>query len=181
MRACVCVCVWCVCVCVCVCVRFKLSLAIVGAVEEKMLATNTAEVNKLFELLRLDAKIFKDTETEFFENIVAKAKSVDLAEADVKKLRNDSWAALQVCVCVYIYMYIYIYIYVNIYIYMYIYIYIIIYVCMCGWVCIHIYVCIYIYISELRGLGFNLDGKGFTPRQMNNLFCCIVGSTNRSK
>jgi len=91
----------------------------VGAVEEKMLATNTAEVNKLFELLRLDAKVFKDTETEFFENIVAKAKSVDLAEADVKKLRDDSWAALQVRVyiCIYIYTYMYIYIYTYIYIY----------------------------------------------------------------
>ena len=42
---------------------FKLSLAIVEAVADKILATNTAEVNKLFELLRLDAKLFPDTES----------------------------------------------------------------------------------------------------------------------
>jgi hypothetical protein len=42
---------------------FKLSLAIVEALQERIVATNTGEVNKLFELLRLDAKMFPDTET----------------------------------------------------------------------------------------------------------------------
>jgi hypothetical protein len=42
---------------------FKLSLAIVETVADRILATNSAEVNKLFELLRLDAKVFPDTES----------------------------------------------------------------------------------------------------------------------
>jgi hypothetical protein len=42
---------------------FKLSLAIVEALQERIVAINTGEVNKLFELLRLDAKMFPDTET----------------------------------------------------------------------------------------------------------------------
>ena len=36
---------------------FKLSLAIVETVADRILATNSAEVNKLFELLRLDSLI----------------------------------------------------------------------------------------------------------------------------
>lgn len=56
---------------------FKLSLAITDAITDKLLETKPTEVNKIFELLRLDKKCFPDTleeETNFFSKIVAAAK-----------------------------------------------------------------------------------------------------------
>jgi hypothetical protein len=56
---------------------FKLSMAITDAIKDKVLETKPTEVNKIFELLRLDKKCFPDTledESGFFSKIVAAAK-----------------------------------------------------------------------------------------------------------
>ena len=56
---------------------FKLSMAITDAIKDKVLETKPTEVNKIFELLRLDKKCFPDNledENGFFSKIIAAAK-----------------------------------------------------------------------------------------------------------
>ena len=74
---------------------FKLSLAVIDALQEKLLAIDTGAVNKMFELLRLDAAVFPDTNTAFFEDIIAAARTVELPQEQVDALREQQWALLQ--------------------------------------------------------------------------------------
>mmetsp|Transcript_40399 Transcript_40399/g.80927 ORF Transcript_40399/g.80927 Transcript_40399/m.80927 type:complete len:336 (+) Transcript_40399:31-1038(+) len=74
---------------------FKLSVAIVSAIKTHILQTKPAEVNKLFELLRLDKKLFADDDQGFFHDIVKAAKATDVTEDEVKALREEEMAKLQ--------------------------------------------------------------------------------------
>mmetsp|Transcript_4797 Transcript_4797/g.9477 ORF Transcript_4797/g.9477 Transcript_4797/m.9477 type:complete len:354 (+) Transcript_4797:136-1197(+) len=74
---------------------FKLSVALVSAIQHQILDTKPAEVNKLFELLRLDKKLFPDSDAAFFHRIVAAAKELELSSDEVAALRAEEMAALQ--------------------------------------------------------------------------------------
>lgn len=55
----------------------------------------TVQVNKLFELLRLDRKLFPDNNIAFFTAIVEAAKKVELSASQVAALREKQWEVLQ--------------------------------------------------------------------------------------
>jgi hypothetical protein len=74
---------------------FKLSLALVDALQEKLLRIDVGAVNKMFELLRLDAAVFPDADAAFFEGIVAAARAMELPQAEVDTLRAQQWVLLQ--------------------------------------------------------------------------------------
>lgn len=74
---------------------FKLSVAIVTAIKDQILTTKPHEVNKLFELLRLDRKLFPDDDISFFASIVEGAKKVELSTEEVATLREEQWKLLQ--------------------------------------------------------------------------------------
>lgn len=74
---------------------FKLSVAIVEAIKDKILETKPGEVNKLFELLRLDKKLFPDDNKDFFFAIVKAAKEGDVTAEEVKALREEENTKLQ--------------------------------------------------------------------------------------
>lgn len=57
--------------------------------------TAVAQVNKLFELLRLDRKLFPDDDVSFFASIVEGAKEVELSTEEVANLREEQWKLLQ--------------------------------------------------------------------------------------
>ena len=57
--------------------------------------TAVAQVNKLFELLRLDRKLFPDDDISFFASIVEGAKKVELSTEEVATLREEQWKLLQ--------------------------------------------------------------------------------------
>lgn len=70
---------------------FKFSLALVGAIEDKLLALKATDVNHILEMLRLDTTQFPD-DTDggaFFTRIVDAAKAVKLDEAQVASLRAE--------------------------------------------------------------------------------------------
>lgn len=77
---------------------FKLSQAIIDATKDRLLETKPTEVNKIFELLRLDKKFFPDAlegESQFFSKIVTAAKAMDLNADEVKTVRDQEMKVLQ--------------------------------------------------------------------------------------
>ena len=76
---------------------FKFALALVGAIEEKLLACKFTDVNIILELLRLDTSRFPDDFEggAFFLRIVSDAKAMDLDASYLKQLREEEDVKLQ--------------------------------------------------------------------------------------
>ncbi|EKX50643.1 hypothetical protein GUITHDRAFT_161851 [Guillardia theta CCMP2712] len=74
---------------------FKLSVSIVEAIKAQILATKQSEVNKLFELMRLDEKVFPDDNMDFFKSILQAAKDCDLKSSDIDAMRATQMKILQ--------------------------------------------------------------------------------------